>query len=405
MIKFFRKIRYELMEKNKTTKYLKYAIGEIILVMIGILLALQVNEWNNERNRKKAEQDVIEQLIADLSKSQHELEYMKRRTFGEARVRAQVLRAFWKDELPDDIRNYVWGGAGSTVYSPVLGTAQSLINSGRMDILSSKELKNDIVAYVEFVGFKLKDINRYEETYYRKGVELIREVMPGPYESKEYYNARSEAYQNTSQYRENLNGRPAVIDKVPFQTNLERLFENQKFSNAYSNLYLYHRNTGFKYEDILDDTNALLVKLYKASNKYSDLGEQLDNSEHYLVFEPVDLEILKRADALLSDASKWNKNDDRECNDDNTNESYSLHCALVKASKEVIGEWDYEPYRPAIRMVLFTLKKYENRRVVERIFQDWNNHPDSTFEELKQVLKESMDAVEMQLNGVNVKAE
>lgn len=43
------------MEKNKTGKYLKYAIGEIVLVMIGILLALQVNEWNQERLRKKAE--------------------------------------------------------------------------------------------------------------------------------------------------------------------------------------------------------------------------------------------------------------------------------------------------------------------------------------------------------------
>ena len=386
------------MEKNKTGKYLKYAIGEIVLVMIGILLALQVNEWNNERNRKKAEQDVIEQLIADLSKSQHELEYMSQRTIGEARVRAQVLQAFWKDELPDDIENYVWGGAGSTVYSPVLGTAQSLINSGRMDVLSSNELKNDIVAYVEAVGYTLKDINRYEETYYRSGVELIREVMPGPHKSKEYFNARSEASKKSYLYRENLNWRPAEIDKVPFQTNLEQLFENQKFSNAYSKLYLYHRNTGWKYDDILDDTNALLVKLYKASKKYSDLGEKLENSGHYLVFEPVDLEILKRADALLSDSSKWNKNDDRECDDDDTNESYSLYCALAKASEEIIGEWDDEPYKPAIRMVLFTLKKYENRRVVESIFEEWNNHPDTTFEELKIVLKESIDEIKKQLN-------
>ena len=49
MIKFFRHIRKDLMEKNKTGKYLKYAIGEIVLVMIGILLALQVNIWNEKR--------------------------------------------------------------------------------------------------------------------------------------------------------------------------------------------------------------------------------------------------------------------------------------------------------------------------------------------------------------------
>ena len=49
MIKFFRKIRYELMEKSKTIKYLKYAFGEILLVMMGILLALQVNNWNESQ--------------------------------------------------------------------------------------------------------------------------------------------------------------------------------------------------------------------------------------------------------------------------------------------------------------------------------------------------------------------
>lgn len=49
MIKFFRHIRRNLMEQNKTGKYLKYAIGEIVLVMIGILFALQINNWNEAR--------------------------------------------------------------------------------------------------------------------------------------------------------------------------------------------------------------------------------------------------------------------------------------------------------------------------------------------------------------------
>ena len=53
MIKFFRKIRYNLMETGKTGKYLKYAIGEIILVVIGILIALSINNWN-EQNKSIA---------------------------------------------------------------------------------------------------------------------------------------------------------------------------------------------------------------------------------------------------------------------------------------------------------------------------------------------------------------
>ena len=67
MIKFFRKIRYNLMEKNKTAKYLKYAIGEIVLVVIGILIALQINNWN-ENSKAKSE------LKSDLSELKSELE-------------------------------------------------------------------------------------------------------------------------------------------------------------------------------------------------------------------------------------------------------------------------------------------------------------------------------------------
>ena len=46
MINFFRRIRYNLLSENKAGRYLKYAVGEIVLVVIGILIALQVNNWN-----------------------------------------------------------------------------------------------------------------------------------------------------------------------------------------------------------------------------------------------------------------------------------------------------------------------------------------------------------------------
>ena len=53
MVKFYRKLRYDFMNQNKAIKYLKYAFGEIVLVVIGILLALQVNNWNIGRNNAK----------------------------------------------------------------------------------------------------------------------------------------------------------------------------------------------------------------------------------------------------------------------------------------------------------------------------------------------------------------
>ena len=70
MIKFFRKIRYDLMEQNKTGKYFKYAIGEIVLVVIGILIALSINNWNEKNKYKKKELTVLSELQKDLKSNE-----------------------------------------------------------------------------------------------------------------------------------------------------------------------------------------------------------------------------------------------------------------------------------------------------------------------------------------------
>ena len=66
MIKFFRKIRYELMETRKTGKYLKYAVGEILLVVIGILIALQINNWNEAKKDLKEQITVLKNIKKDV---------------------------------------------------------------------------------------------------------------------------------------------------------------------------------------------------------------------------------------------------------------------------------------------------------------------------------------------------
>ncbi len=66
MIKFFRKIRQNLLSEGKTGKYFKYAIGEIILVVIGILIAVSINNWNEARKDKITEQKVLKTLKSDF---------------------------------------------------------------------------------------------------------------------------------------------------------------------------------------------------------------------------------------------------------------------------------------------------------------------------------------------------
>ena len=74
MIKFFRKIRQNLIMENKTSKYFKYAIGEIILVVIGILIALQINTWNQNRIDKNVEDEVIAHLHRDFIENKKTLD-------------------------------------------------------------------------------------------------------------------------------------------------------------------------------------------------------------------------------------------------------------------------------------------------------------------------------------------
>jgi hypothetical protein len=73
MIKIFRKIRQNLLVENKTRKYFKYAIGEILLVFIGILIALQVSNWNTGRIDSVEEQKALQSLYSELNSSEKKL--------------------------------------------------------------------------------------------------------------------------------------------------------------------------------------------------------------------------------------------------------------------------------------------------------------------------------------------
>lgn len=122
---------------------------------------------------------------------------------------------------------------------------------------------------------------------------------------------------------------------------------------------------------------------------------QTNKENRDLVFDSLDLKIIQRADSMLSDSTKWHQQDDRKCDDDIANGSYSLYCSLYKSSIYVAGEYLHR--RPSMQIVRFTLEKHDIRRVVNHRLMDWNNHPKTTFEEVKMVLKESIEEIKRQL--------
>ena len=94
MIKFFRQIRLNLMETGKTGKYLKYAIGEIVLVVIGILIALQVNNWNNGRLERQFEIKVLNEIFIDTKEDLKEMDDALRELKVSQRSTELIIEAF-----------------------------------------------------------------------------------------------------------------------------------------------------------------------------------------------------------------------------------------------------------------------------------------------------------------------
>ena len=145
MIKFFRKIRYDLMEQNKTGKYFKYAIGEIILVMIGILLALQVNNWNEDRKERTSEQKILNEILIDLEFAQKDLirdiDINKRNLQASKNLIQLILN---RKNKGDSIIKYMNNAFYATQFYPRTAGYQSLESKG-LDLIRNDSLRKTII--------------------------------------------------------------------------------------------------------------------------------------------------------------------------------------------------------------------------------------------------------------------
>ena len=77
MITFFRHIRQSLLQQDQVGRYLKYAIGEILLVVIGILIALQINNWNEHRKIKNEERALLTDIITNLKRDSTSIQILE----------------------------------------------------------------------------------------------------------------------------------------------------------------------------------------------------------------------------------------------------------------------------------------------------------------------------------------
>ena len=149
------------MVKNKTGKYLKYAIGEIALVIIGILLALQINNWNQGQSDRKKEVTILKELQKEFEENSIRYAETIKRQASALKSTQSFLLCLEKKDLNykrDSIARFIFTGPFNYYRAePVLGTYQSINASGDISLIQNALLKSKLAAFSSEISQGFED--------------------------------------------------------------------------------------------------------------------------------------------------------------------------------------------------------------------------------------------------------
>ena len=177
MIKFFRKIRENLLMENKTGKYFKYAIGEIVLVVIGILIALQINNWNEHQKNINKGHEILADIRGNLKfntiQFQEDIKITKDVISSIDIVLNNIaITKIYNDSLGKHLRRVTYWETSRWKSSGY----KAIISNG-VEIIESKELRENIIDLYEITYPEIAEYTRLSEgnfpTILPKWLELI----------------------------------------------------------------------------------------------------------------------------------------------------------------------------------------------------------------------------------------
>lgn len=153
MLKFFRKIRRNLLSDGKTEKYFKYAIGEIILVVIGILIALQINNWNENRKNRISEADYYCRILDDLELNEKLIKETSNLTTKKIELCKELILDL--NRIPNkrsEILDKFVLALRQDVFVPSNIAFEDLTSSGQLKLLTDLKLKNRLIQHTTFLN-------------------------------------------------------------------------------------------------------------------------------------------------------------------------------------------------------------------------------------------------------------
>lgn len=150
MLKVFRRIRQRLLSENRFSRYMIYAIGEIVLVVIGILIALSINSWNQDRLEAKKETAYLSNIEADLRQQLVYIDLQLEHELKHDTIVKRMLDRYRKEEILaiDSL-------ASSQLYELTIRktftkadpTYQDLISTGNIGLIEEESLRNELLSY------------------------------------------------------------------------------------------------------------------------------------------------------------------------------------------------------------------------------------------------------------------
>ena len=156
MIKFFRKIRQKLLSENKVSKYLIYAFGEIILIVIGILIALSINNWNIENQDRKTDRINLIALKREFAQNQKILNDLIELNTSNINGATKMIESFKigvSDTISEKtIAEMAYQTFGREIkFAPNTGVLSEIISSGELKLIQNQELKHKLAAFGSWI--------------------------------------------------------------------------------------------------------------------------------------------------------------------------------------------------------------------------------------------------------------
>ena len=246
MLRFFRQIRQRLLTENRVSKYLLYAIGEILLVVIGILIALQVNNWNEQSKDREIERKWLLAIHAEVTTNiQHFNEIIQ--FHKDSRIMCIDLLRKFSD--PDRTINHaildslVEHATAPITLNPQIGNVKSIISTGDIKYIRNESIIQFVTGYEDALKDPTDDFNRLLGVW---------NSQLWPLENL-YVRRINRAHSNNEWLGVDLTG-------VSAQSDYEGFFKDIVLENAYM-LTLYEQTEIIKKEESLRDRMKSILEV------------------------------------------------------------------------------------------------------------------------------------------------